>query len=458
LPEQIASPGPDDVLEPLEMFGMHLGLKTMRALMEGLGHPEHDLNCVVVAGTNGKGSTAALLESILRAADYRSGLYTSPHLERVEERIRIAGRRIDRNDLAAILRSVIDTAQRVVGHPPTYFEALTAAALLAFARADIDLAILEVGLGGRLDATNVVEPRLSLITGIAFDHERYLGHTLPEIAREKAGILRDRRPALAWTGDDSVRTVLEEAATTRGAWLEFADRSVGVRPESEQASNAASESGRPRNVEVRTPHRSYHLTLALPGHHQLSNLGLAVRAAEVLRDLGLKRLGTDAIRAGVASAAWPGRMEWVRLPDGRDLLLDAAHNPAGVSALAAYLDELDRPFDLLFGVLDDKRVEAMLPPLARRAKAVTLTQPRSPRALDVERLGGLLSDREAVTCDPDFAAALDAALESSDDLLVICGSIYLVGAVRTELRRRFGVPERGEGRGARSEGRGARGE
>jgi len=431
-------PDPDSILERLELFGMRLGLETMRALMDGFGDPHLDLDCVLIAGTNGKGSTAALLESIVRAAGYRTALYTSPHLEAVEERVKIAGRAVEREVLGARLAEVIEMAETAVGELPTYFEALTAAALLIFARADVDLAILEVGLGGRLDATNVVDPRLSLITRVAFDHEMQLGRTLPEIAREKAGILRSGRPGLAWSEEESVTTALNEAAAARGARLEFADRSVGVRPLSPPRPC------QPRDIEVRTVHSTYSVQMPLQGDHQLSNLGLAIRAAELVRDLGMERVGGDAIRAGVETTAWPARLECIELPDGRRVLLDAAHNPDGIRALVDYLDQIAEPFDLLFGVLGDKRVEGMLPPLAQRARWITLTRPANPRALAVERLATLLAepDRARVEADPELALA--DALERMDRLLVVCGSIYLVGAVRAALRRHFGVPAQAE--------------
>lgn len=413
---------------------MRLGLETMQALMAALGQPNARLPSVLVAGTNGKGSTSALIESILRAAGYATGLYTSPHLEVVEERIRIGGLPIGRPLLAGLLREVIETAEAQVGHPPTYFEALTAAGILAFDRAGVDVAVLEVGLGGRLDATNVVEPRLSLITGIALDHEEHLGTSLAEIAREKAGILRSGRPALAWAQREEVRRTLKETSETRGAALEFVDQTSGARWLDEAGI------GSDQRVEVRTVGGVRALTLPLAGDHQLRNLAIAVRASEVLREMGFERVSSQAIETGVATTRWPGRLETVELQTGKRVLLDTAHNPDGVESVTSYLDQLEQPFDLLFGVLRDKRVGAMLPPLARRASRMVLTKPDVARGLAVDELAAFLDEGQQAHLEGDPSAALDLALGGPGDLLLVCGSIYLVGAVRTLLRERFGVP------------------
>lgn len=431
------NPTPPDrlnrLLSELEDRGIRLGLEPLAGLLAALGGPQDGLPAVLVAGTNGKGSTCALLESMVRAAGYRTGLYTSPHLERVEERVQIDGRPIPRHDMTTLLAEVTETATARGLELPTYFEALTAVAFLAFRRAEVDLAVLEVGLGGRLDATNLADPALSVITGIAYDHEETLGATLGEIAREKAGILRPERPALGWGGDPDVRQALLAVAAERGARLELVDETVRCEETLERRDGML-------EVRLRTPAREVRVETPLAGAHQARNLALAVRAAEVLGELDWGRLDSAAIRQGAASVRGPGRLERADLPQGGAVLLDAAHNPSGVAALVAYLDRLGEPFDLLFGVLADKRVEQMLPPLAERARRVTLTRPPAGRGRDPETLRSMVAEQIEVDVQPDPALALERALAVAPGLLVCCGSIYLIGPLRALLRERYGVP------------------
>ncbi|HEX6864934.1 MAG TPA: Mur ligase family protein, partial [Thermoanaerobaculia bacterium] len=312
-------------------------------MLAGFGDPQLQYRTVLVAGSNGKGSTSALLAAMASAAGLRTGLYTSPHLESVEERLRIDGRAIGSEELAGLLGRIVETAS------PTYFEAVTAAAFLWFAERQVDLAVMEVGMGGRLDATNVCEPELSLITSISLEHQEHLGDTLAAIAREKAGTFRPGRPALVWLEDPEPSDAVRKVAAELGTDLRFAPELVTLRKEG----------GR---VRLKTPRGEHDLELALPGKHQARNLALAVLAAE---ELGI---GPEAIAEGARSCRWPGRLEKVELPEDRVVLLDAAHNPEGAAALA---DFLEGPFDLLFGALADKDVARMLPPLAARARRVT---------------------------------------------------------------------------------------
>jgi dihydrofolate synthase / folylpolyglutamate synthase len=420
---------PDVVLARLEALGIRLGLERLRALLGALGEPQGRFPSVLVAGTNGKGSTSALLAAMAGAAGYRVGHYTSPHLESVEERIRIDGRSIERGRLAGSIERVIAAAEADGGELPTYFEALTAAAFLAFAEDAVDLAVLEVGMGGRLDATNVVEPVLSVITPISLEHREHLGDTLTAIAREKAGVLRPGRPAVAWLDEPEAEAALVDVAREIGAELALADRQVTI--ESVESLGWAGQ-----QVRIATARETYDLRLALLGEHQARNLALAVRAAEALRAVGFPNLNAEAIAEGAAACRWPGRLEPIELPGNRRVLLDAAHNPAGVAALTAFLDAQGEPFDLLFGVLDDKQVDEMLLPLASRAHRVTLTQPSSPRARPAAELAQRLTDRPNVHAEPDPSRALDLALATPSSLLVACGSIILVGELRTALRQR----------------------
>ncbi|HSK76957.1 MAG TPA: folylpolyglutamate synthase/dihydrofolate synthase family protein [Thermoanaerobaculia bacterium] len=422
------APGVDPLtlLSRLEASGIRLGLEKTRQLLAALGDPQRRFPAVLVAGTNGKGSTSALLAAMAEAAGYRTGLYTSPHLETVEERLRIDGRAIEPGRLGALLERIVGTSERTEGTPPTYFEALTVAAFLFFAEAEVDLAVVEVGLGGRLDATNLCDPILSVITPIAFDHQEFLGNTLAAIAREKAGILRPGRPALVWIEDAEPAEAVRESAALVGARLAFASDEVEIEKIEPLGWNGQA-------VRLRTPVRRYDLCLALVGDHQAKNLGLAVRAAEILE------ISAEAIAAGAAAARWPGRIEAVDLPGGQRSVLDAAHNESGAAVLTAFLERMGERVDFLFGVLADKDYARMIELLAPHARSWVLTTPQSPRAKDPAELAALLAGQEVVV-EPDPEKALDRALALGSKTLVACGSIFLIGEIRKGLRERFGVP------------------
>jgi dihydrofolate synthase/folylpolyglutamate synthase len=458
-----------EILGELEVFGVRLGLESTRTLLAALGEPQSRYRVVLIGGTNGKGSTSSLLASILHAAGLRVGLYTSPHLEEVAERIRVAGRVIGGEQLATRLERVVAAGRETLGHPPTYFEALTVAAYWHFAEEAIDVAVMEVGLGGRLDATNAAEPVLSIVTGISLDHVKVLGSTLESIAREKAGILRAGRTALHGVEPASARAALEEEARRKGAVLLDAGRLASI--EDVERDDPM------RTLIMRTPTAERRLTVGMRGAYQSRNVRLAVLAAEVLAlEQGLAIDGR-AIERGVRDWRWPGRCELVTLPDGREVLLDAAHNEEGIASLRDELrtgwpgDPAKRsaPWRLVFGALDDKPAAAMVTAIAAAAgpspvgaagagpspvgvggagpspvgvggaASVILVKPPSPRGVDPRELQSALSDRDSVIA-ADPRAALDLALAPGCDRVVVCGSIYLVGFLRGELRRRFGVP------------------
>jgi dihydrofolate synthase / folylpolyglutamate synthase len=381
-----------------------------------------------VAGSNGKGSTSALLAAMGTAAGYRTGHYTSPHLERVEERLQIDGRPIGSERLGDLLAEIVEIAESATGAPPTYFEALTVAAFRWFSEEALDLAIVEVGLGGRLDATNLAEPILSLVTSISLEHREFLGDTLAAIAREKAGIFRPDRPALAWVEDPEPRAALQEVAAEKGTDLRFAQDLVRI-----EESRREGWSG--QRVRLTTPGGRHDLRIALLGEHQQRNLGLAVLAAETLAAGGFPQLDAEAITTGAAACRWPGRLEAIELPGGRRLVLDAAHNAESAAALASFLGELKTPVDLLFGVLTDKDAAEMLGALAPHARRLILTIPPSPRAQDPAGLLPYLKEMGGVEVEPDPARALDRLLEGDEETLVVCGSIYLIGEIRGRLSR-----------------------
>lgn len=417
------APRSEALLGGLEHFGMRLGLERVRRLLGALGDPHLSVPSVLVAGTNGKGSTAGLLASMCRAAGYCTGLFTSPHLEAVTERLALDGKPISDRRLADYLRRGLDLATDLECEPPTFFEALAIAAFSYFRDAGADLAIMEVGLGGRLDATNAAEPVLSLITSIGHDHETHLGDTLAAIAGEKCGILRRGRPAIARAGDREVEQVLQDRAREIGADLLFADR------------QAVSASTPPlsclQRARLETTRGAYEMDLHLAGRHQLDNLAVAVLAAEALATGGWPALDRGAICSGVENCRWPGRLEWIDLGGGRRVLLDAAHNAAGIEALLGYLDHLDERPDLLFGAFAEKSIDGVLPRLDAATGGVVLTRTPGERSASPERWRPFFA-RPAL--EPDLDEALARALADGDRVLLVCGSVYLVGRIREILR------------------------
>jgi dihydrofolate synthase/folylpolyglutamate synthase len=432
-----------------ELRGVKFDLANVSRLLEALGHPERCWNSVHIAGTNGKGSVAAMMEAVLRAAGYRTGLYTSPHLVRVNERIRVAGEEISDADFASVCGDVLALVERLLaeralpGHP-SFFECLTATAFEHFRRAGCDIAVLETGMGGRLDATNVVRPLVSVITPVDFDHEAYLGHSLGQIAFEKAGIIKEGGVVIAAPQRPEAAAVIEGVAQERGAELvkvvEPGTANFGFRIAACGFEAAPAENRNPQSA-IRNDAL---LRVALPGRHQGENARLVVLAVERLRRLGL-RISDQALRQGLAGVRWPGRLEWIQ---GRPrLLLDGAHNPAGARALCAYLEEVRSAecgvrsdpasnIVLLFGVMRDKAVAEMADLLFPLAGAVVLTRPPQKRAATTQvlaQLTGHLNHRIIQCEDPGAALAKARDLAGPDGIVVVTGSLYLVGAVKPEL-------------------------
>lgn len=414
------APASQELLAALEGRGVRLELGPFRALLAALGEPQRAAPAAIVAGTNGKGSVTALLEAALGAAGHRTMATTSPHLVSPHERIRIGGAPVDEAALAAALERVLAAATPATH--PTYFEALVAAAFVAGAAAGVDAFVLEVGLGGRLDATNAADPVVSTVTRIALDHTAELGPSLAAIAVEKAGVFRAGRPAVVAAQEPEADRALAGAAAAAGARLRRAVDSVAVaRAEFRGLSG--------HRLELETSRDRYAFDLALAGEHQVDNARAALAAAEELAPV-FPRLDRAAIERGFAAARWPARLEAMPAGAAGTVLLDAAHNPDGCRALARFLDRLDRPFALLFGALADKRIEEMLPPLAARAATVVLSRPDSPRAADPATLLALAG---AAIVEPEPERALERALALSPGLVVACGSLYLVGRVRARL-------------------------
>ncbi len=401
---------------------MKLGLAAIDAVCERLGRPERRVPSVLVAGTNGKGSTAATLASIGQAAGLATGLYTSPHLVDVTERIRIGTDDISAAHLDAALAEVFAAADRAPALALTYFEAMTAAAFVAFARHPVDLAILEVGLGGRLDATNVAPASLSVVTSISLDHVEDLGGTIGAIAAEKAGVFRAGRPALTASPLSDARRAFRTAADRLGAALHEMVVEARTEPEPPSLSGA--------RFRLATPRGHYVLATPLAGEHQAGNASVAVRAAELL----WPEIEPGTVARGVASVRWPGRLERFSAR-GRTVLLDGCHNPEGAEALARFVAGTRAHPDLVFGAMADKDVESMAAVLGPLARRLILVPAGSARAAPPEELARRFG---AVRPDARAASSLGGALEellaeSSSEPIIVAGSLYLVGEARTLL-------------------------
>lgn len=429
---------PIDYLLSLETLGIKFGLEGIRALCDALGHPQRRYRRVIIAGTNGKGSVTVMAETALRAAGHRTARYTSPHLARLEERFVIDGQEVSTDALREAAESVRGAVERLVsagrlGGPPTFFEATTAAAFELFARSGVDVAVIEVGLGGRLDATNAEAAMMAAITTIDRDHEQFLGSDLSDIAREKAGVIHPGMVVVLGDVKPSVVETVAEVCRSRGARLVT---TAGVR------AGGVSTDGRVR-LDLTTGRRRYGpVRLGLRGRHQVENAVTATLLLEELDAAGVRAPG-EAIEAGLAGARWPARLELVRLGQGT-VLLDAAHNPGGARALAAYL-AVEHPggVPVVFGAMRDKDTRGMLEALAPVASAFALTEARTPRSCPA---GTLAAQAAAVAPAVPRAAfddrdrALDWALARAP-LVCVAGSLFLAGEVRTALMARGGATE-----------------
>ena len=428
-----ASPqNPLSRLFALEQFGIKLGLDNIGTLVAALDFPERSFPSVHIAGTNGKGSVSAMVERGLRAAGYRTGRYTSPHLDQIEERVAIDGEPIDAATFASAATDVLALVDRLrragdLETTPTFFEVTTAMAFEIFRRRRIDVAVIEVGLGGRFDATNVITPAVTAITSIALDHQRYLGDSLASIAREKAGILKAGVRCAIGEMPREAREAVEEVANAEGARLALADRSL--------VTEASLQYGR-ATISIDTPVRSYrNVTLGLNGSHQIANAVVAVRILELLAEAGLT-VHPDAVIAGLRDVTWPARLEWLEVSGGKRVLIDAAHNPAGAHALAEYLDASGRaPLPVVIAVMQDKDIEGIVRALLPIASRFIVTTADTPRALPADELAARIRqidgtrDVEAVS---DGRAAVSHALQHAP-AAAVAGSIFLVGPLRARL-------------------------
>ena len=420
-----------------ETLSIKLGLKNTETLLDALGNPHRQFPAVQIAGTNGKGSVAVMLDSICRAAGIRTGLFTSPHLVSITERIAVDGRPISEPDFARLTSQVKTTAEVLVKQGeletlPTFFEHVTAIALLAFCEAKVELAILETGLGGRLDSTTAAGADIVAITPIAMDHEEYLGHSLAEIAAEKAAIIRPDVTAITAPQDKKALQVILSRC-----------EAVGVHPRFVESANQGA-----RVIEVSadgqcvvtfaTDHDEYEcVRLGLRGRHQIANVATAIALAEALRERGFQVTRQEIIH-GVELARHPGRLElW---EDPTRIIFDGAHNPAAARALRDYLDEfVKQPITMIFGAMRDKALNEMAAILFPKADALILTSLDNPRAANLEMLAAVAPETFNKSRIYQVSSVVEALLLAREftpakGLVCVTGSLYLVGAVQEALR------------------------
>jgi dihydrofolate synthase/folylpolyglutamate synthase len=448
-------------------------LAAMRVLLAALGNPQRRFPSVLIAGTNGKGSTAATLASILRASGYKTGLYTSPHLLRINERIRVDGTEIGDDDFAELHGKVDRAAERLVEQGqlpwhPSFFEMMTAIGFEHFAQEAVEIAVLEVGMGGRLDATNVVEPKVSVITDIALDHQKFLGNTVGEIAGEKVGIIRPGGVVVTLPQQPEANDVIGNTVLKLGARVVSAVPYVPpVSPASSQylvpstdcrvanvgqdepvhaeiaegTANSAEKHGRGYTYQypIEVMGKQILVETVLVGRHQLRNVALAIATAKELSDRGSSGITADSIERGIRETRWPGRFQVIPARAGApEIVMDVAHNPAGAWALRAALSAQygDRPLIFVFGAMRDKAISEMaeiLFPLAEQVIAVQAENPRSASPEEIREAAKRSSTK--IETAENVASALDGARTRSkgETVIVITGSIYVVGEAMRSL-------------------------
>src|SRR5258707_9085294 len=420
-----------ELASPRQASATKFDLKNITVVCEHLGQPQREFQSVHVAGTNGKGSTSAMLDSILRAAGLRTGLYTSPHLERINERIRLDGQEISDEEFAAAFTRVREAieqllaAGRLAAHP-TFFECVTTIAFVYFARAHAEFAVCETGMGGRLDATNILLPEVAVITQIDFDHENYLGHSIEEIAGEKAGIIKPGARVVSAAEHLIARVVIRRRCAEQSAFLVEIENEFRIE-------NITSHDGRFAFTAINNDSvASIPLSVPLPVRSQVRNALTALAAARMLAERGAP-IDDGAIARGIASTVWPGRLE--RIAGQPEIYLDGAHNPSGAREIAVFWETHlpGRNIFLVYGALRDKAVDEIAGLLFPHVSAVILTAPAQPRAISAPVLAEMTRHHaRQVEILPDPNLAFERALElaSPEDVIFVTGSLYLVGDPR----------------------------
>ncbi|MBT0663187.1 bifunctional folylpolyglutamate synthase/dihydrofolate synthase [Geobacter pelophilus] len=407
-----------DQIYGLARFGIKPGLERISALLSALGNPHKGIRTVSIAGTNGKGSTAAFLSAILSSAGHRVGLFISPHLISFTERIQVNGSEISEDDVVRLAGMVQAAA------PPqtTFFEIVTAMALLYFAEQGVDLAVLETGMGGRFDSTNITNPLVSIITPISLDHCEYLGSSIAAIAREKAGIIRPGRPVVSAGQEPAAMMVIEQQAAAESSPLYVAGREFTAM----WRDKLLDYWGINGSITALEP--------SLLGRHQAENASCALCAAELLTGHGFVT-DTDAMRHGVSHAAWPGRMELFQGTPA--IILDGAHNPGGSRVLTeALADFPGKRIVMVIGVMKDKDVAAIIEPLLPLVSVVVTVAPKLDRAMPADELAAIINGM-GITChvagEVSDGLKVAVANAATDDLVLVCGSLFTVGEARASL-------------------------
>jgi len=406
----------------LRRFGIKLGLATIRRILVGLGNPHHRYPCIHVAGTNGKGSVASNLAAVLMRSGYRVGLYTSPHLVRFNERIKINGKEITDADIVRLYRRVREVLPG--GREPTFFEFTTAMALDEFGRKKVDWAVIETGMGGRLDATNALSSELSIITNISLEHREYLGHTLREIAFEKAGIIKRRRPVVTGVKQAKAYSVIEQTAQKKSASVFRLGTQFRVR-----------RTNGDRFTYYGINHIWPDMATSLQGGYQAENAALTLAACELLMKKA-PRISLPTIREGLMTNRWPGRLELVS--ETPLVMFDGAHNLAAARQLARHLSARfkDRKITMVIGILDDKPFQAMLRLLLPKAARLIITRAKINRALPPEKIESMAQKLISnIRIIPDVGSALRYAMRtaSPQSLTLVAGSLYVVGEAKAAL-------------------------
>jgi len=415
-----------DYLFSMEKFGLKMGLTNITKFLSKIGNPHNSFNSIHVAGTNGKGSTVAIMDSILSAAGYRVGAYTSPHLVDFRERITINGRFIDKKYVADFIN---DNLKKIEKLQLTYFEVVTGLAFSYFKDEKVDVALVETGLGGRLDATNVINPKVIIITNVATEHTKWLGFKIREIAAEKAGVIKPGVPVVTAAVNYDARKVIRQTCEQQKSNL------VSVFDETQWVIKEITRDSTEMDIFTRS-NKYYNLRLQLPGRHQLENAMSGLIALELLEDHAGIKISPPSVAAGFRNVKWDGRLQ--RISNNPDIILDVAHNPAALGRIREYFDEFyeDKKVITVFGILSDKDYKQMLEELDRIADVIILTRPMTDRAADPEMLAREIpKEGFNINVIPMVKEAYRSAREiaEKDDTILVTGSHFTVGEVLSNL-------------------------
>lgn len=414
-----------EYLYGLQKYGMKFGLDNIQRLMALLGGPHKSFFSIHVAGTNGKGSTSAMIESLLRTKGARTGLFTSPHLVNFTERIRVNGQEISEYAVMELADEVRKVVSGIEDFSPTFFEVVSAMAFLHFMRMKVEWAVVEVGMGGRLDATNILQPEVGVITSIGIDHSEFLGDTLEDIAREKAGIIKQGVPLVTAEQCPEVMGVIQQRCDETGAPL--------FRFHSEFSAERASSESAAVSLHYQGKNAYRDLSLSLAGEHQIINAALAIKVVEIISEKYPEMDGD--IRKGLGAVRWPGRLEMVK--ENPPILIDGAHNPHAAMALSAHLQKLLGPkyrrIIMVAGVMADKDIGGILQPLLPLASEIVFASPASGRAASAKKLGDVAAALGYASKKAESVAGALSMAESlyqPGDLILVTGSFYTLGEAK----------------------------